>query len=339
MSYRVLWMQTQQAFDVEAEESLLEAASRQGVPLPHECTFGGCGTCRIKVDSGAISYPDGELPLSMTEEEHNQGFALACQARPQSDLVISVEQGPASSEAQQVEAKVVEIYLHTADTYHLKLALPSEQQLVYVPGQYLNVLLEDGMTRSFSMSSPQDAENITLQIKKIPDGLFTSQHLPQLQPGDTLQLELPHGSFYYRAKDYQPMVFAATGTGFAPVKAIIESLLDDEDCPPIHFYWGVRSESDLYLLEEIESWKSRLYEFSFIPVLSRPSQAWQGRRGYVQDAIVEDLPDLSEFSVYLCGSPNMIQEAKALLALHGAQVEKIYSDSFVFQNDAAVVTP
>ena len=337
MNYRVLWLQTQQSFEVGADESVLDAATRQGVGLPHDCTFGGCGTCRMKVEEGSFAYADGELPLAMSDEEHAEGFALACQARAQSDLVISVESGPACSAPTQLRATVAEIRLHTPDIYHLALDLPGDHGVQYAPGQYLNICLPGGEHRSFSMSSPLEGNRVTLQIRKIAGGRFTEQMLAHTQPGDVLDVELPHGTFYYHAKDYQPMVFAATGTGFAPIKAILESLLDDEDCPPIHFYWGMRSESDLYLLDEIAAWAGRLYEFTFVPVLSRASDSWAGRRGYVQDAMAEDFGDLSEHSVYLCGSPSMIQEAKALLALSGAALDKIYSDSFIFQNEAAAV--
>ena len=337
MNYRVQWLQTQQSFDVGADESVLDAATRQGVVLPHECTFGGCGTCRMKVEEGSFAYADGELPLAMSDEEHAEGFALACQARAQSDLVISVETGPACSAPTLLRATVAEIRLHTQDIYHLALDLPGDHGVQYAPGQYLNICLPGGEHRSFSMSSPQQGNRVTLQIRKIAGGRFTEQMLARTQPGDVLDVELPHGTFYYHAKDYQPMVFVATGTGFAPIKAILESRLDDEDCPPIHFYWGMRSEADLYLLDEIAAWAGRLYEFTFVPVLSRASDSWSGRRGYVQDAIAEDFGDLSEHSLYLCGSPSMIQEAKALLALSGAALDKIYSDSFVFQNEAVAV--
>ena len=337
MNYRVLWLQTQQSFEVGADESVLDAATRQGVDLPHDCTFGGCGTCRMQVQEGRFAYADGELPLAMSDEEHAQGYALACQARAQSDLVISVETGPACSAPTQLRATVAEIRLHTPDIYHLALDLPEGHGVQYAPGQYLNICLPGGEHRSFSMSSPQQGNRVTLQIRKIAGGRFTEQMLARTQPGDVLDVELPQGSFYYHAKDYQPMVFVATGTGFAPIKAILESLLDDEDCPPIHFYWGMRSEADLYLLDEIAAWAGRLYEFTFVPVLSRALDSWSGRRGYVQDAIAEDFGDLSEHSLYLCGSPSMIQEAKALLALSGAALDKIYSDSFVFQNEAAAV--
>lgn len=335
MTYQVLWMQTQKAFEVSEDESVLDAATRQGIDLPHECTFGGCGTCRMKVEQGEFAYADGELPLAMSEEEHARGYALACQARAKSDLVISVDSGPGCSAPAVVRATVAEISMHNKDTYHLALDLPEGHGVEYAPGQYLNLMLAGGGHRSFSMSSPPNGNRITLQIRRIEGGRFTDGILGSTQPGDQFDVELPHGTFYHHASDYQPMIFAATGTGFAPIKAILESLLDEEDCPPIHFYWGMRDESDLYLLPEIEAWSARLYEFTFIPVLSRAPDSWTGRRGYVQQAIAEDFEDLSEHSIYLCGSPHMIQDAKAIVGLAGAQMNRIYSDSFIFQHEAA----
>ena len=336
-TYQVLWMQTQTAFEVNEDESVLDAATRQGVDLPHECTFGGCGTCRMKVEDGEFAYVDGELPLAMTDEEHAEGYALACQARAKSNLVISVDSGPKCSAPQMLRATVAEVTLHTPGVYHLALDLPEGHDVNYAAGQYLNIMLGDGEHRSFSMAAPQQGNRVTLQVRKIEGGRFTQGVLEKTQPGDSFDVELPHGSFYFHESDYQPMIFAATGTGFAPIKAILESLLDNDDCPPIHFYWGMRDESELYLLDEIQSWASRLYEFTFIPVLSRAPQSWTGRRGYVQNAIAEDFDDLSEHSIYLCGSPHMIQDAKAIVGLAGAQMSKIYADSFIFQNEAAAV--
>ncbi|MVW70284.1 2Fe-2S iron-sulfur cluster-binding protein [Bordetella sp. 15P40C-2] len=330
MAHRVLWLQSQQQFEVSDGETLLDAASRQGVELPHECTFGGCGTCRIQVLEGRVDYE--ELPLALTEEEHAQGVGLACQARAMTDLVISVERSTGCSDPTLLEAEVADVRLLSHDVYHLQLRLPDEHGIVYRPGQYLNIHLDDASHRSFSMANPPDAGRVDLQIRRIQGGYFTDRLLSQMQPGHRLSVEMPHGAFYYRAQDYRPMVFAATGTGIAPIKAILESLLDDDDCPPVSLYWGMRNELDLYLAEQIESWRDRLYEFEFVPVLSRPSGQWQGRKGYVQDAVLQDLPDLSEHSIYLCGSPLMIQDAKTRFVGAGAEAAHLYSDSFIFQS-------
>jgi len=330
MSYRVLWLQRQQQFDVDGGETVLEAAIRQEIDLPHECTFGGCGTCRIQVVSGQVGYD--ELPLALTEEEHEQGIGLACQARPLSDLTISVEQGIGSSPPTLVDAEVAGVQLMNPDIYRLNLTLPHDHSVVYRPGQYLNIHIDGVAPRSFSMAAPPQDRNVELHIRRIAGGYFTDQVLATLRAGQQLTVEMPHGAFYYREQDYRPMVFVATGTGIAPIKAILESLLDDDDCPPVSLYWGMRQESDLYMAEEIASWKDRLYDFQFTPVLSQPSLQWEGRRGYVQDAVLQDCPDLSEHAVYLCGSPSMIADAKTRFMSAGVPATHVYSDSFEFQS-------
>lgn len=330
MAHQVLWLQSQQRFEVADGETVLAAAQRQGVALPHECTFGGCGTCRMQVVEGRVDYD--ELPLALTEEEHAQGYGLACQARPLSDLAISVASGPAHSDPTLVQAQVNDLRLLGPDIYHLQLLLPAGHGVVYQPGQYLNIHLDDGSHRSFSMANPPDDCRVDLQIRRVAGGYFTDRLLGGMQAGQRLQVEMPHGTFYYRAQDYRPMVFAATGTGMAPIKAILESLLDDDDCPPVSLYWGMRTEQDLYLADQIDAWRDRLYDFNFVPVLSRPSASWTGRTGYVQDAVLQDLPDLSEHALYLCGSPTMIQDAKTRCAQAGADLAHVYADSFVFQS-------
>jgi len=328
MAHRVLWLQAQCSFEIEDGETVLDAARRQGVDLPHECTFGGCGTCRMTVLEGRVRYD--ELPLALTEEECAQGIGLACQALADTDLVIGIETAVHSAPT-VLDAVVQELRPLAPDVQLLRLALPQDHGVVYQPGQYLNIRLEDGGHRSFSMANPPAGTAVELQIRRIEGGRFTDRVLAGLRAGDRLQVEMPHGAFYYRERDYQPMVFAATGTGLAPIKAILESLLDNDDCPPSRLYWGMRSQRDLYLLDEIAAWSGRLYEFEFIPVLSRPAAGWQGRTGYVQDAILQDLPDLSEHALYLCGSPNMIQDAKTRFTQAGANPDRIYADSFTFQ--------
>jgi CDP-4-dehydro-6-deoxyglucose reductase len=221
----------------------------------------------------------------------------------------------------------------------LTLLLPEQIALDYRPGQYMNILLQDGSTRSFSMASARLPDNmVDFHIRHVQGGYFTSALLPAIQPQMPLSIEIPLGTFCYHEDDWRPLIMVATGTGLAPIKAILESLLDNDDCPPVSLYWGMRTEADLYLSQEIESWQDRLYEFNFVPVLSRAGSDWQGRRGYVQHAVIEDFDDLSEHSVYMCGSPDMIAEAKSLFIGKGASLDFIYSDSFTFQTSVALVT-
>jgi len=325
---------TGETFEIADGESILEAATRAGVPLPHECTFGGCGTCRIKVQEGAVQYD--EFPMALTEEEHEQGFALACQARPLGNLVIEpAAKGLDFVDPVQVAATVVAVEAFTQDIAHLTLRLPPDLSLDYRAGQYMNLLLPEGGTRSFSMACPPSPDNVVdFHIRRIPGGHFTGQVLGSLRPGDELTIDIPLGTFCHHPDDWRPMILAATGTGLAPIKAILESLLDNDDCPPVALYWGMRTEAELYLKDEIESWRGHLCEFEFVPVLSRAGEEWQGRRGYVQDAVAQDYQDLSEHAFYLCGAPDMIRQARKLFVAQGADPSFIYSDSFTFQQTA-----
>jgi CDP-4-dehydro-6-deoxyglucose reductase, E3 len=332
MTHRVVVLETGAAFDARADEPLLEAAAREGIRLPHECTLGGCGTCRIKLMHGSVHYD--EFPLALTPEEAEAGFALACQARACSDLTISV---PAEDlpPPRRCGAVVTSVRPWTAEIAHLQLEIECDE-LRYAPGQYMNVLLDDGTHRSFSMASPPAANRVDFHVRQLPGGRFTDGELRRLRSGDRLEVEIPHGTFRLHAEDWRPLVMVATGTGLAPIKSMLESLFDDADCPPVCLYWGMRTEADLYLAAEIARWGERLYEFQFVPVLSRAGAACTGQRGYVQAAVVRDLPDLSEHAIYLCGSPVMIADAKRRFLACGAAPEYLYADAFTLQHEAVV---
>jgi CDP-4-dehydro-6-deoxyglucose reductase len=330
-THRVILVESGRAFETGPGESLLTAALRQGVALPHECTFGGCGTCRVKLVEGSVDYE--EMPLALSAEEAAQGFALACQARARSDLVISA--GAVQDDlppTQRRSATVEALHALTPGIVNLRLAVDCDA-VDYKPGQYMNVILEDGSHRSFSMASLPAGNRVDFHVRQIPGGRFTDQRLRALRAGDRLEVELPLGSFRYHAEDYRPLVMVANGTGLAPIKSILESLMDDPDCPPVSLYWGMRAEPDLYLADEIARWGERLYDFRFVPALSRADANWSGRRGHVQEAVIADLPDLSEHAIYICGSPLMISDAKRGFLAHGASLAHLYSDGFAFHHE------
>ncbi|MDE1005718.1 MAG: FAD-binding oxidoreductase [Paraburkholderia fungorum] len=336
MSYQIQVLETGACFAAEHDESLLSAALRANVALAHDCQFGGCGTCRIKVLGGTLDYE--EFPLGLTPEEADAGFALACQARPRSDMVIGTGHvGTPASEPARHTARISGIRALSRDVTHLTLMLPAEAALRYRPGQYMNVLLEDGSGRSFSMASAAEGGQIDFHVRKIPGGHFTDRVIAGLKVGDSLEVELPLGTFRLHAEDYRPLLMVATGTGLAPLKAMLESLMDDPDCPPVSLYWGGRTSADLYFHDEIAQWAQRLYEFRYVPVLSRADERWAGRRGYVQHAVCDDYADLSEHAVYLCGSPAMIADAKRAFISQGASIDHLYADSFTFQHAPATV--
>jgi CDP-4-dehydro-6-deoxyglucose reductase len=284
---------------------------------------------------GSVTYR--EFPLALTPEEESEGYALACQALPSSDLVISAAspQVPCA-EPTRYAAIVRKAYAVARDITHLILELPDGELLAYRPGQYMNVFMPDGSTRSFSMASAPKDKLIDFHIRTIAGGAFSESRLPQLLAGDTLEIELPHGSFYFHAEDYRPLVMVATGTGLAPIKAMLELLMNDPECPPVSLYWGMRTAADLYLHDEIQTWGERLYDFRYVPVLSRPDTTWHGRSGYVQNAVAADLDDLSEHAMYLCGSPRMIFDSKQVFIARGASIDHIYTEGFTFQHSQLV---
>ncbi|WP_087687965.1 2Fe-2S iron-sulfur cluster-binding protein [Pandoraea sp. PE-S2R-1] len=340
MSYRITWIEAQQSFEATREETVLEAARRAGVVLPSECEFGGCGTCRVNVRQGQVHYD--EHPPALSQEEADAGDALLCQAHACSDLAISTERVLAAPEpARRRKARVLHKESLTDDVTRLVLTFADDTPWGFRPGQYLNVLPGDTGPRSFSIASALDAARVDganaatsleLHIRKIDGGLFTQTRLSALRPGDTLDVEAPLGGFGYHEDDYRPIVMVATGTGIAPLRSMLAGMLASGDTPPIDLYWGGRTPSALYLHDELTQLAEQHEDFRYVPVLSRPDSAWQGARGYVQDVVLSDHPDLSEHALYLCGSPVMIEDARRAFIAQGASVRYVYVDSFTFQH-------
>ena len=334
MAFRVEVRETGEAFETRADEAVLDAAARQGVRLRHDCTFGTCGTCRVRLVEGSVRYD--ETPMALSDVEAEQGFALMCQARAQSDLVISTARAlPAVAEPARHTALIKALRPVTDEVVHLTLEIPGANATAWRPGQHMNVHLPDGTHRSFSMASCPESGVVDFHVRRIAGGRFTDRWLSQVRAGERLEIEFPLGPFGLYKSDYRPLLMVATGTGIAPIKGILESLLDDEDCPPVSLYWGMRRERDLYLDELFRSWHGRLYEFRYVPVLSRADANWSGRRGHVQDAVIADFADLSEHAIYLCGSPLMVDEAKTIFTANGAQLDHVHVDAFTFQQEVS----
>lgn len=338
MSYRITWIEARRSFDATSDETVLEAARRAGVVLPSECEFGGCGTCRVKLAHGRVQYED--MPGALSQEEADAGYALPCQAHACSDLAIStarVLESPAP--ARRRRATVARTESLAPDVTRLVLAIDDGDPWVFRPGQYLNVLPGGDLgPRSFSMASHPDAADgrpeVELHIRHIEGGRFTQTRLSRLRPGDKLEVEAPLGGFGYHEDDYRPIVMVATGTGMAPLRSMLAQMLASADTPPIDLYWGGRTQAALYLHGELTQLAVEHEDFRYVPVLSRADDGWQGARGYVQDVVLSEHPDLSEHAVYLCGSPTMIAHAQRAFVANGASVRYLYADSFTFQQPA-----
>lgn len=334
MRHRVQIQPSEHQFYVESGETVLDAALRQGINLRYGCRNGACGACKGKILQGSISYD--EQPIALEDSDVEQNLALFCEAKPDTELVIEVEEVDLG---QAVEIKTLPCRVHEMnrladDVMQLLIKLPASERLQFLPGQYIDILLEDGRHRSFSIANaPHNDDFLELHVRLVEGGQFTSRVFNTMQPKDLLRIEGPHGSFFYREDARDELLMIAGGTGFAPLKGIIEHILSEQDTRPIYLYWGVRTEGDLYMRDLAEQWAAEHDNIHFVPVLSEADDSWNGRTGYVHDAVLSDFDDLSIFDIYACGPPAMIKAAESSFQDKGMKKEQFYYDSFDFAKD------
>ena len=330
-------------FQVEDGEGVLAAALRQGFVLPYGCRNGACGSCKARILSGTVDYGVHQQK-ALPEEEKAQGKALLCQAKPLSDLVIEARTIGAAKDIQvkTLPCRIQKLERVTADVMLLGLKLPANERLQFLAGQYLEFLLKDGSRRSFSMgNAPHDDGLIQLHVRHVPGGQFTDHVFGKMKERDILRFEGPHGTFFLREDSPKPIVFVASGTGFAPIKSIIEHALKNEISRPMTLYWGGRRPRDLYMHALAEGWAAQ-GRLKYVPVISDglPEDAWTGRTGFVHRAVMQDLPDLSMHQVYACGVPIMVDAARKDFTLACKLPEDgFYADSFTTQADLAQPAP
>ena len=337
MSYSVHIESSDHTFNVDEGESVLDGALNCGISLPYGCRGGGCGACKGKLVSGSVSYPDG-LPDGISEDDHKNGYALFCKAVPASDLIIKSKEVMATNE---IEVKILPCRVQEKtqlnhDVIRIKLLLPKTERLQFFAGQYINFLLKNGSHRSFSLANaPHDDHFIELHIRHIPDGKFTSEVFDEMKEKDMMRIEGPLGSFYIREESTRPIILMAGGTGFAPIKGMVEHALKINLDRPIHLYWGAGTKEDLYMHELAESWTKLNPLIRYTPVLShaKEEENWTGRIGYVHHAIMEDYPDLSQYEIYGSGSPDMVYAGRDDFVKNGLDLEHYYSDAFEYQKD------
>ena len=318
VSYQVTLKTSGKQFTVTQDETVLEAALRQGINLPYGCKNGACGSCKGKVLEGQITHGQhSENALSRTDE--TAGGILFCCSHPQSDLLIEARevQGAGDIAIRKVPCRVNTISKPSNDVAILKLQLPAAERFQFLAGQYLEFLLKDGQRRAYSIANAPEQEGpLELHIRHLPGGLFTDFVFgavsPALKEKDILRFEGPLGSFFLREDSKKPIIFLAAGTGFAPIKSIIEQMQTKKIERPIELYWGGRRPSDLYLSDLCKTWEQEIPNFKYIPVISDglPEDAWRGRTGFVHQAVIDDHPSLKDFQVYACGAPVMVNAAR-----------------------------
>jgi NAD(P)H-flavin reductase/ferredoxin len=332
MTHTVRIVGSEIAFPCEPDQTVLEAAEAAGWEIPYSCRRGVCNTCLGTLISGEVDAPAPQ-----------DGQVLFCQAKPCTDLQIApreiVRVDPGARK--RVKARVLRITRVADDVALIQLRFPAGTKVKFKAGQYLEVILEDGARRSFSMANPpQQSDGALLHVRVVPGGRFSEQVLPALAAGSTLEVELPFGDFFLREASERPAVLVASGTGFAPMKSILEDAFRRGSRREFVLYWGARGEQDLYQTEMPRKWAAERSGFRFVPVLSEPAEGvWSGRTGLVHRAVMEDYASLAECEVYACGVNAMVNAArKDFINERGLPREAFYCDAFVTPADVAAAT-
>jgi CDP-4-dehydro-6-deoxyglucose reductase len=322
--------------------AVLKAGLDAGLFLPYSCRSGVCRTCRGRVVEGRVDL-GAVHPNYLPESDRAAGLALLCCATPLSDVVIEVtEIDPADAiHPRFMPARVLKVDKPAPDVAIVTLGLPMNEPTVFRAGQYVEFVLKDGRRRSYSIANPPSNDGVRqveLHIRHTPGGAFTDHVFGAMQLREIHRIEMPLGSFYLREDSTKPIVMLASGTGFAPIKAIVEASLARGLARPITLYWGGRRRADLYLADLAAAWATAHPHIRFVPVLSEPApdDAWTGRTGFVHRAVMADFPDLSGHQVYACGAPIVIESARRDFAAQCRLPEdEFFADSFITEAERA----
>ncbi|NYT37006.1 CDP-6-deoxy-delta-3,4-glucoseen reductase [Allopusillimonas soli] len=341
MSYKVTVFPSKHEFEVQEGQTVLDAALAADIVLPYSCRNGACSTCKGKVLAG--TYDAGAAPAQiLSPEDIAQGYTLFCQARPSSDLQIEAHEIRMASDIQirKMPARVMGLEKATDDVMLMTLQLPPADPFRFYAGQYLEFIMRDGRRRSYSMASPPAQNNqVELHIRHMPGGAFTDHVFgagdTQMKVREIQRVEGPFGSFFLREDSDKPVIFLASGTGFAPIKAIVERMIAEGTMRKAALYWGGRRPRDLYMDAMAQAWARSLADFDYVPVISdaQPEDGWQGRSGFVHLAVLQDIPDLSGYQVYACGAPAMVDSARRDFAQAGLPEDEFYADAFTSEAD------
>jgi len=339
MTHQVTVHPSGHVFQVPEGETVLAAALSEGYHLPYGCRNGACGSCKGKLLAGSMDQ--GKYQHSaLSEDERAAGYALFCVAKPLSDLTIEVRSIGAVKDipVKKLPCRVHKLERVADDVMIVHLKLPANERLQFLAGQYIEFIQKHGSRRSFSMANPpHDDEFLQLHVRHVPGGQFTDHVFGAMKERDILRFEGPLGSFFLQ-ESAKPIVFVASGTGFAPIKAIVEDALKKGIDRPMTLYWGARRPKDLYLNELPQQWAAEHAHFKYVPVISeaQPEDAWQGRIGFVHLAVMQDFADLSGHQVYACGVPIMIDTARRdFTHERKLPLDEFYADSFTTQADLA----
>jgi CDP-4-dehydro-6-deoxyglucose reductase len=336
--FSVLVQPSGRAFSVEPSETLLAGGIRQGVGLPYGCKDGACGSCKCKKISGTVVHGNHQ-DKALSAAEEAAGMVLTCCATATSDLVLESRQVSLEGALpiRKMPARISSLVHQSPDVIQLQLQLPASESFQYRAGQYLDVLLRDGARRSYSMANaPHTGPTLELHIRHMPGGRFTDLVFGSMKERDIVRIEGPMGSFFLREDSDKPVVLLASGTGFAPIKALIEHMQERQITRPATLFWGGRRPHDLYMDAWVRAQCAVMPNLSYVPVVSDalPEDKWQGRTGFVHQAVLEDMPDLSGYQVYACGAPVVVESAQRDFSdLAGLDEDEFFADAFTSEAD------
>ena len=343
MAFQIVVQPSGRSFTVEGDETVLSAGIRQGVNMPYGCKDGACGSCKCKKIRGDVQLGTYQTK-ALSDEERAQGWVLTCCATALSDVVLESKQ-VTSADAfpiKKMPVRVAALDKVSSDVMRVTLQLPATELMQFHAGQYVEFLLRDGSRRAYSMANAShtlaaDAPKIELHIRHMPGGKFTDHVFGAMKEKDIQRVEGPHGSFYLREDSDAPIVLLASGTGFAPIKALMEHMQHKGITRPTRLYWGGRRPADLYLNDWVLTQLPLMPHLHYIPVVSDalPEDAWTGRTGFVHSAVLQDTPDLAGYQVYACGAPIVVDSAQRDYVAHGLSPDEFYADAFTSEADKA----
>jgi len=338
MSFTICIPASGHEFTAEKNETILSAALRQGVGLAYGCRNGACGKCAGEVISGSTDY-DTKALRALAKKEYEAGKTLFCQACASSDLTIKVREITKNSdvEIKTLPCRIEKMEKLTIDVMKLQLKLPETERLQFLAGQYLEFILKDGKRRAFSIANaPHEDSFIELHIRHVPDGHFSDFVFDGLKEKTLLRIEGPLGSYFLREDNDRPIILMGGGTGFAPLKGMLEHAFHIKLNRPIHLFCGARTQQDLYMDKMVKKWLKQQPDLKYTAVLSEPETTdnWQGETGFVHEKVVKYYPDLSAYDVYLSGPPPMVKAGMDLFYEKGLPETQIFSDSFEYSDDA-----
>lgn len=338
MSFSITFEPSGRVFQAESSETVLDAGIKAGLALPYGCKDGACGSCKCKKIAGEVQHTaHQEKALSVQEEA--DGFVLTCCAKPLSDLVLESKQVGAlgAFPVLKMPTRVASLKKVSDDVMIIELQLPASTEFKYHSGQYIEFALTGGFKRAYSIANAShNGPLLELHIRHMPGGRFTDHVFARMQNKEILRMEGPFGSFYLREESQKPIVLLASGTGFAPIKAILETMQHQSINRPVTLFWGGRRPADLYMNDWVETQKTLMPQLRYIPVISNALEqdAWSGATGFVHQAVMQEFPDLSGHEVYACGAPIVVESAqKDFVELCGLHEENFFADSFISEAD------